>query len=178
MDIFLNPQKETLFQEINSFPFGHLLEIGIGNGTHLHLYKKHKTIGIDTSSSMLEIARKQKSIHVELVQMNGENLLFQDAVFDYVVLSHVIAVVGNPEKMLEEIYRVLKPGGTIFILNHFTPKNWLRHVDKAFSLVSKIFHFNSLFDINSLTAIKKFTLLKEIKFGRFSYFKLLIYNKA
>ena len=174
----MKPQKQKLFQEINSFPFGQLLEIGVGNGTHLQLYETHKIVGIDTSSSMLEIAKKQKSKNIELVQMNGENLQFQDQFFDYVVLSHVIAVADNPEKLLEEIYRVLKPSGTIFILNHFTPNNWLSYIDKAFSHISKIFHFKSLFYISSLTTIKKFTLLKEIKFGKFSYFKILIYNKA
>ncbi len=178
MDIFLKPQKRKLFQEINNLQFGQLLEIGVGNGTHLEFYKTHKVIGIDTSFKMLEIARKQKKDNVELVQMNGESLLFQDQSFDYVVLSHVIAVVDNPEKLLEETYRVLKPNGKVFILNHFTPKNWLKHIDNSFQFVSKIFHFKSVFYINNLNAIKKFTLLKEINFGQLSYFKLLIYIKA
>ena len=177
VDIFLKPQKRRLFKEINKLPSGKLLEIGVGNGKHLPLYTTHEITAIDTSLNMLEIARKQHA-HIELLQMNGEKLLFPAQVFDYVVLSHVIAVVDNPEKLLEETYRVLKPGGKIFILNHFTPTNWLRHIDNAFQLVSKIFHFKSVFYINSLTAIKKFTLLKEISFGKLAYFKLLIYVKA
>jgi phosphatidylethanolamine/phosphatidyl-N-methylethanolamine N-methyltransferase len=177
VDIFFKPQKRKLFQEINNLPFGQLLEIGVGNGKHLQNYKTHKIIGIDTSLSMLEIAKKQKKENIKLLQMNGECLLFQDQSFDYVILSHVIAVVDNPEKLLEEIYRVLKSDGKIFILNHFTPKNWLRYVDNCFQFVSKVFHFKSVFYINSLTAIKKFTLLKEISFGQLSYFKLLIYGK-
>ena len=178
VDIFLRPQKKVLVQEINCLPAGHLLEIGVGDGSHLPLYKAHKIIGIDTSTSMLEIARRKKNRNIELIQMNGENLLFQDQVFDYIVLSHVIAVVDDPEKLLEETFRVLKPNGTIFILNHFTPGNWLKYIDRSFSLVSKAFHFKSLFDINSLNATKKFSLTREIQFGLFSYFKLLIYNKA
>ena len=178
VDVFLKPQKRKLFQEINSLPDGHLLEIGVGNGNHLSLYKKHRVIGIDSSVKMLERAGKQKGEHVELIQMNGEKLLFHDQSFDYVILSHVIAVVDNPEKLLEETYRVLKTGGRIFILNHFTPNNSLRHIDHSFQVVSKIFHFNSVFYINRLNAIHRYTLLKEISFGRLSYFKLLIYNKA
>jgi phosphatidylethanolamine/phosphatidyl-N-methylethanolamine N-methyltransferase len=174
-DIFLKPQKRKLFHEVNSVPFGQLLEIGVGNGSHFHLYRTHKIIGIDTSLSMLKYAGKRKSGNIELYLMNGEALSFRDQTFDYVVLSHVIAVVDNPEKLLEEIYRVLKPDGKIFILNHFTPLNWLRHIDRFARVFSKMFHFESLFYINSLPAIKKFTLLKEIRFGPFSYFKLLIY---
>lgn len=178
VDIFLKPQKLKLFSEINSLPPGLLLDIGVGNGSHLHLYQAHRITGIDTSPGMLETAKKHINKNIELVQMNGENLQFQDAYFDYAVLSHVIAVVDNPEKILEETYRVLKPDGKVFILNHFTPNNWLRHFDKAFAGASKLFHFRSLFYINGLTTIRKFTLLKEIRFGRFAYFKLLIYSKV
>jgi len=178
VDLFLKPQKRKLFQEINDLPSGQLLEIGVGNGSHLQSYKAHKITGIDTSSNMLEIAKRQAGEQIELLQMNGEELLFQDQVFDYVVLSHVIAVVDNPEKLLEEAYRVLKPNGRIFILNHFTPKNWLGHMDKSFQIVSKAFHFKSVFYIHSLAALKKFTFLKEVGFGQFSYFKLFIYTKA
>ncbi len=178
MDVFLKPQKQRLFQEINNCPFENLLEIGVGNGAHLSFYKTHKITGIDTSLAMIEIARKKQNANVELMQMDGENLLFPDCYFDYVVLSHVITVVDNSEKVLEETYRVLKPNGKVFILNHFTPKNWLRHIDKSFNGVSKIFHFKSVFYIDSIKAIKKFTLLKEIEFGKFSYFKLLIFCKS
>lgn len=178
VDLFLKPQKQKLFQEINSHPPGDLLEIGVGQGTHLHLYKKHKVTGIDTSLKMLQQAKNKNCKDIALLQMNGENLKFRDQSFDYVILSHVISVVDNPEKLLEETYRVLKQDGKIFILNHFTPHNWLRYLDRAFQLFSKMFHFRSVFYINSLSAIKKFTLLKEIGLGRFSYFKLLIYSKA
>ena len=178
VDFFLKPQKRKLFQEVNNLPFGRLLEIGVGNGNHFKLYRTHDIVGIDTSLNMLEMAGKQKIEHIELLQMNGEALRFQDETFDYVILSHVIAVVDNPEKLLEEIYRVLKPHGKILILNHFTPGNWLRHIDYSFQMVSGLFHFRSVFYINSLATIKKFTLLKEISFGQLSYFKLIIYGKT
>jgi phosphatidylethanolamine/phosphatidyl-N-methylethanolamine N-methyltransferase len=178
VDIFLKPQKRKLFEEINKLPFGELLEIGVGNGKHIGLYKTHKIIGIDTSFKMLEIARKEKNENVELIQMNAETLLFKDQTFDYIILSHVITVVDNPETLLQEAYRVLKPNGKIYILNHFTPNNWLKHVDNTFQILAKSFHFKSVFYIDSLKAIKKFTLLKEICFGKFSYFKLIIYCKS
>ena len=178
VDIFLKPQKRKLFQEINNLPSGYLLEIGIGNGSHLSSYNTHKIIGIDTSSKMLDSARKQKIKNVELIQMDGENLSFQDDTFDYIILSHVLAVVENPEKLLEESYRVLKSGGKIFILNHFTPNNWLKYIDKSFNYFSKIFFFRSFFQKDKLLTLNKFSSLKEISFGKLSYFKLLIYVKV
>jgi len=178
VDAFLKAHKRVLFHEINNLPYGKLLEIGVGNGKHLPMYKTHKITGIDTSLKMLATAGKQQTEHIELLQMNGEALLFEDEAFDYVILCHVIAVVVNPEKLLEETYRVLKPNGKIFILNHFTPHNWLRYVDYASQLISRTFHFKSVFFISSLAALKKFTLLKDISFGRYAYFKLLIYSKT
>jgi phosphatidylethanolamine/phosphatidyl-N-methylethanolamine N-methyltransferase len=109
--------------------------------------------------------------------MDGKALLFNDDEFDYVVLSHVIAVVDDPAELLEEVLRVLKPQGQVFILNHFTPNNWLLYFDRAFGLISKSLHFKSVFCIDEITTIKKFILLKEVHFGLASYFKLLIYQK-
>jgi|EndMetStandDraft_4_1072995.scaffolds.fasta_scaffold11915_4 phosphatidylethanolamine/phosphatidyl-N-methylethanolamine N-methyltransferase len=177
VDVFLKPQKKVLFNEINRLPEGSLLEIGVGNGSHLQFYKRHKIIGIDTSAAMLEIARKNTFGDMRIFKMDGKALLFNDEKFDYVVLSHVIAVIDNPEQLLEQVLRVLKPQGQVFILNHFTPNNWLRHIDHGFEIISRALHFKSVFYIHEIAAIKKFILLKEVGFGLASYFKLLIYQK-
>ena len=177
VDVFLRPQKHILFEEIESLPDGDLLEIGVGNGTHLQLYKKHRVVAIDTSPVMLEIAAKHNLHHAELFQMNGEAVLFDDGRFDYVVLSHVIAVVDDPEQLLREVSRVLRPNGRIFILNHFTPDSWLKYIDQAVGRLAKTFCFRSVFRIEELKEIERFTLLKEMRFGPGAYFKLLIYQK-
>jgi phosphatidylethanolamine/phosphatidyl-N-methylethanolamine N-methyltransferase len=177
VDVFLKPQKKVLFNEINLLPEGNLLEIGVGNGAQLQLYKKHQITGIDTSEAMLKIARKKTGENFRIFLMDGTALLFAAEEFDYVVLSHVIAVVDNPDQLMEEVLRVLKPQGRVFILNHFTPNNWLSHIDRGFGIISKLFHFRSFFCIDEIATIKKFTLLKEFNFGLSSYFKLIIYQK-
>lgn len=176
--VFLKPQKDKLLQEINNLPEGKLLEIGIGNGSHLVTYKKHKITGIDNSKKMLALAKRKQNQNIELMEMDGENLKFPSNSFDYVVLSHVIAVSKNPEKLLEEAFRVLKPKGKMLILNQFTPENSLAILDKLFNPIAKLFHFKSYFKLNSLKTLEQFELQKEINFGSFSYFKLLIYLKA
>lgn len=177
IDLFLNPQKRKLFSEVNKYPYGRLLEIGVGNGSHLKYYTTHQIVGVDTSAVMLNRAKRQQQPGIQLLQMNGETLLFPDDAFDYVVLSHVIAVVDDPEKLLEETYRVLKPGGKVFILNHFTPDNWLKYLDCSFQKFSSLFHFKSEFYISSLKKLEKFRLLSELSVGLFSYFKILTYEK-
>lgn len=178
INLFLSPQKHKLFEEINNYSSGDLLEVGIGTGSHLHLYKKHVITGIDISDKMLKIARNQKNTNIKLLKMNGENLHFQDESFNYVVLSHIITVTPNPEKLLTEAYRILKPDGKIIVLNHFTPKNWLRYFDRAFNPISKFFHFKSLFYTDSLLPLKRLKFIKEIKIGQFDYYKLLIFSKS
>lgn len=177
VDLVLKPQKKVLFQEINNLSAGKLLEIGAGNGNHFKYYRKHTITAIYTSEAMLNIARKNSAENIEVLQMSGEQLLFETETFDYVVLAHVIAVVANPEQLLLEILRVLKPGGLLFILNHFTPANWLRHIDRLFGMISKIFHFRSVFYIDDIKTIQKFRLCKTIHFNPGAYFKLLIYQK-
>lgn len=177
VDVFLKPQKSVLAREINAMPAGSLLDIGVGNGSNLSIYTKHEMTGIDTSSSMLTIARKRKCEDARLFQMDGAALQFQDAQFDYVVLSHVIAVVADPDKVLEEAFRVLRPGGHLFILNHFTPDNWLKVLDHAAARVSAKIHVRSIFDIDEIESIKRFILIRKIPLGALAYFKLLIYQK-
>ncbi|MBD1365974.1 class I SAM-dependent methyltransferase [Mucilaginibacter sp. ZT4R22] len=176
-DVFLRAQKKVLFKETNDLPEGNLLEIGVGNGSHFKFYKKHCITGIDTSGAMLELARKQIVGNIRLLKMDGKALLFDDGQFDSVVISRVIAVVDDPGQLMAEVLRVLKPQGQVFILNHFTPDNWLRFIDHAFKPISKFLHFKSVFHVHDIPTIKKFRLLKEVHFGFASYFKLLIYQK-
>lgn len=177
VDVILRPQKRLLFNMVNDMPEGNLLEIGVGNGSHLQLYKKHKITGIDTSKAMLDVASNNSLRNIELFEMSGEALSFDDQHFDYVVLSHVIAVVDDAGQLLNEVYRVLKPQGHLFILNHFTPHNWLKHIDCSFALIAKSLRFKSIFHLKDLPMLEKFTLKKELNIGMASYFKILIYLK-
>lgn len=176
VDWFLQPQKERLFNEINLQPKGNFLEIGIGNGSHLAKYQNHHITGIDTSKGMLNLAEKRKKTGTKLLLMSGESLDFENAQFDYVVLSHVLAVVDDPDKVLEECSRVLKPNGKLFILNHFTPNNALKYIDYMFNYFSKFLYFKSSFHLSQFSKLNEFELEKEINFV-FSYFKLIVYRK-
>lgn len=176
IDFFLEPQKQILANEINKLDTGELLEVGVGNGSHLKFYQNHQITGIDISSAMLETAKKSNNNSITLLEMDGENLLFEDQKFDYIVMSHVIAVAQNPDQLLSEASRVLRKNGKLLILNHFTPNNALKYIDHLFTLLSGIFHFKSVFEVKDLP-INNFKLEQELTLGKFHYFKLLIYTK-
>ena len=177
VDLFLRSQKRKLFRTINDFAYGQILDVGVGNGAHFKYYNTHKIIGIDTSQGMLKQARKHLKQNIQLFHMDGEKLSFPNEAFDYVVISHVIAVVNDPGKLLEEVYRVLKPDGKVLILNHFTSDTWLMYLDKIFESIAKLLFFKSVFNISNVRNIEKFNLLTEMNAGLSSYFKILIYEK-
>lgn len=173
---FLKRQKRVLIEEVNKAPAGKLLEIGVGNGSHLSLYKSHEITGIDISSTMLNKA-KLAGTPATLLLMNGEQLAFPDAFFDYVVVSHVLAVTTNPDQLLAEAHRVLKPAGKLFVLNHFTPDNPLKLIDWLLQPVCRLLHVKSFFHAELIRGFRQFTLCSTTALGTGAYYKLFIFRK-
>jgi phosphatidylethanolamine/phosphatidyl-N-methylethanolamine N-methyltransferase len=103
---------------------GKILEVGVGTGLSFDDYDSNTEItGIDMSVPMLEKARAKmasgkypfvKAVH----QMDAHQMTFDDATFDCVVAQFVITLVANPEQVLSECHRVVKPGGRIILVNH------------------------------------------------------------
>ena len=102
---------------------GSVLEVGVGTGMSLPLYsKKCQLSGVDLSEPMLRKAQERVTelglSNVEgLWVMDAERLSFPDNSFDAVVAQHVITTVPNPEAALDELARVLKPGGEIILIS-------------------------------------------------------------
>jgi phosphatidylethanolamine/phosphatidyl-N-methylethanolamine N-methyltransferase len=94
---------------------------GIGTGLDLPLLPKlHHYTALDFNSAMLERAKPRSTgLQVDWVMGDSMALPFADAYFDHVVLHLILAVVPQPAQCLNEAARVLKPGGTIIILDKF-----------------------------------------------------------
>jgi len=105
----------------------HILEVGVGTGKNFSFYPADaRMTAIDFSSKMLDQAklkreRKQLDVHLDL--MDVERLYFADNSFDTVVASFVFCSVPRPRKGLKELYRVLKPGGQLILLEHVLSSN-------------------------------------------------------
>jgi phosphatidylethanolamine/phosphatidyl-N-methylethanolamine N-methyltransferase len=116
-----------------------VIEVGIGTGISLPLYPGGcKIVGIDVTRKMLEKAQEKKKRHrlehVDLIEMDAENMTFNDDSFDHALAAFVVTVVPNPEKMVAEMKRVTKNGGNIVILNHFCSNNaFVSTIEKVFS---------------------------------------------
>lgn len=106
-----------------------VLDLGIGTGCSLNFYPKDrgKIVGVDLSAGMLREARKkireQERDNVTVFQADAMRLPFSDNTFDYVFISHVISVVSDPYRLVQEAQRVAKAGARIVIVNHFQSTN-------------------------------------------------------
>jgi len=108
-------------------PGARVLEVGIGTGLSLDAYPSHCHVtGIDISREMLDHAeQKMDSIrhrHIELVQMDAMNMAFADDTFDFVTAFHVVTVVPDPQRLVDEMTRVCRHDGQVVIINHFSSR--------------------------------------------------------
>jgi AhpD family alkylhydroperoxidase len=101
---------------------GDILEIGIGTGSNLAIYPADAVLhGIDVSAPALSLAARRAgraARRVTLVEGDAAVLPFDDASFDTVVATFVLCSVADVRQSLREARRVLRPGGTIRLLEH------------------------------------------------------------
>lgn len=100
-----------------------LLELGAGTGLNFPHYPiGAHGVATELSCRMLEIAReKPRPALVDLVQCRGESLPFADRSFDAACAALVFCSVMSPSAVFAELRRVIRPGGTIVLLEHVRP---------------------------------------------------------
>lgn len=85
--------------------------------------------GFDLSAGMLEVGRKKVSKEklddrIEMIQGDAENMPFENNSFDVITVAFGVRNFENLKKGLDEIYRVLKPGGKFIILEFSQPESF------------------------------------------------------
>jgi ubiquinone/menaquinone biosynthesis C-methylase UbiE len=97
---------------------GRTLEIGCGTGRNLALYPPGvRVIAVEPWAPALTRARRRAPSAV-LVQASAESLPFRASVFDTVVSGLVFCSVADVDAALHEVRRVLRPGGTVRMIEH------------------------------------------------------------
>lgn len=103
---------------------GDVLEIGCGGGLNLPFYdhaQVRSLTGIDPSPELLDRTRAsaaRSGIAIDVRQSGGETLPADDAAFDTVVMTYTLCSVADPQAVLAEIRRVLRPGGHVLFAEH------------------------------------------------------------
>ena len=125
-----------------------VLDLGSGTGAAFAQLTDYETTALDPDKKMLEL-----NIFENKVLGTAEKLPFEDKSFDNIFCSFVWRNISDTDKALDEIYRVLKPGGKFVLLDMTRPKN------SILKILHKIGSFKILHLIGFLTLN-----LKEYRF--------------
>ena len=125
LGLFLNPfyfARKGLYKNIaglsSHIQGGALLDVGCGTKPYKHLFLVDRYDGLEYDGDML--GRKEKAEYV----YDGHRFPFPDTMYDHVISNQVLEHVFNPDEFMQEIARVLKPGGELLLTVPFV---WDEH---------------------------------------------------
>ena len=145
-----------------------ILDVGFAQGPTTHL-SKGDVYGID----IFEIGLPQGYKEVKRVDLNEGHIPYEDGFFDAVTMGCVLAHVANPLQLLEELHRVVKPGGVVVLSSPNPQYYWEGAMNTFFNFFKKrvpkvkfVEHFYSFSRYNMRTVAERtgFTVEKEVGF--------------
>jgi demethylmenaquinone methyltransferase/2-methoxy-6-polyprenyl-1,4-benzoquinol methylase len=125
--------RKKAIKELKSLKPKNILDVATGTGDFafesIKILKPDQIVGVDISSGMLEVAKRkiaQRNLgHIFSVKLgDSEKLPFSDNQFDAITVAYGVRNYENLEKGLADMYRVLKPGGKIVILEFSKPQQF------------------------------------------------------
>lgn len=99
-----------------------VLDLACGQGFFTRAFYKEgaSATGVDMSATLIDFAKKQSPKEIRYFVRAADNLsIFEDGAFEKISLVLAIQNIEEPRKVFKECFRILKPGGKIFlVLNH------------------------------------------------------------
>ena len=122
--LFYRRWRKLLWQQIDG---ARVLEVGVGTGKNLTFHPQlANMVAIDFSAAMLQRAIARNSRQIPLLMADAQRLSFESGHFDEVVATFVFCSVPDPVLGLQEVRRVLRPGGSVLLLEHQRARwSWL-----------------------------------------------------
>lgn len=138
-DLFMSPMEDKWLAQrrakLMAHAYGNVLEIGFGTGANLPYYdrtklKKLTALDLEVDGDAESKARAKLPdgivtgghLNLKFVAGRAESLPFESESFDVVVETLVLCSVTDLDQSIQEIYRVLKPGGLFLFMDHVLPE--------------------------------------------------------
>ncbi len=174
------PGRKAVIERMHCRPGERILEVGVGTGLSLLLYPAGVQVtGIDISEEMLAHARARSARdgleHVAaLLRMDAEHMRFRDDRFDKVVAMYVVSVVPSPAQLVAEMRRVCRPGGELYIVNHFQHANPLvAGTERLLAPLSRLLGFHPDFPLEDFLQQTGLAVSERIPVNLLGYWTLL-----
>jgi 2-polyprenyl-3-methyl-5-hydroxy-6-metoxy-1,4-benzoquinol methylase len=126
--IWARPERTALFSQFVGGPGRRVLDLGCRYGALTEFYAEgNEVVGVDIDREALEFAEQRLGIQALWADLD-DPLAFMDASFDVVVIGELLEHVREPQRLIDQAHRVLRPGGTLVgsTPNGFRLKNRLR----------------------------------------------------
>ena len=126
--------RRFLVSRVGAEPGDTVLDVATGTAAvAIELARRSgcRVVGLDQSDEMLAEGRRRVTAagladRIELVQGEAERLPFDDASFDALTFTYLLRYVNDPRATLEELARVVRPGGTVAMLEFGLPQGLAR----------------------------------------------------
>ncbi len=177
------PRIRDVLRSLNIPAGATVLEVGVGTGLSVEAYPRHCHVtAVDLAPEMLEQARRKCQelgiSHIDLQVGDAQNLRFEDDSFDYVTSFHVISVVPDAGRMLAEMVRICRPGGTIVLINHFrSPRRWIARVVDRVDPITRHLGWRTTLGLDGLFRQSGLDIVERYKTSSRSLFTVVVARK-
>ena len=122
--------RSFLVSRVEARPVHVVLDVATGTGAvAIELVRRYRcrVVGVDQSAEMLAEGRRRVdaaglSSAIELREARAERLPFEDAAFDGLTFTYLLRYVDDPSATMNELARVVRPGGVVAMLEFFEPR--------------------------------------------------------
>lgn len=110
-------EKDVISVFLHQVPAHSVLELGCGTGHWSKFLSEmgYRVTAIDISDAMLAIAREKEIDDVKFIKADAKALPFVSECYDFIFSIAMLEFTGNVPKVLDEIFRVLKPDGYLLL---------------------------------------------------------------